>query len=144
MAMAITYDLGDDDVRSQHFQFLGLECNPKHPIPNDNSGRAFGTFVGPAETIKNDAVFDRFGAVFDRLGAVFNHLGAVFDRLSAVFDRKRRRNEAFEIDSNCQAPQRAWQFESNSNAKVLIVGDDEDTALIILDGQNQCTKTFSC
>ena len=60
--------------------------------------------MGPAETIENDAVFDRFGAVFDRLGA--------------VFDRKRRRNEAFEFDSNCQAPQRAWQFESNSNAKV--------------------------
>ena len=68
---------------------------------NDNSGR---TLVGPAETIEHDAVFDRFGAVFDRLGA--------------VFDRKRRRNEAFEFDSNCQAPQRAWQFESNSNAKV--------------------------
>ena len=70
-------------------------------IPNDNSGPGFGL---PAETIENDAVFDRFGAVFDRLGA--------------VFDRKRRRNEAFEFDSNCQAPQRAWQFESNSNAKV--------------------------
>ena len=56
-------------------------------ILNDNSGRAL---VGPAETIENDAVFDRFGAVFDRLGA--------------VFDRKRRRNEAFEFDSNCQAP----------------------------------------
>ena len=75
---------------------------------NDNSGRGL---VGPAETIENDAVFDRFGAVFDRFGAVFNRLGA-------VFDRKRRRNEAFELDSNCQAPQRAWQFESNSNAKV--------------------------
>ena len=25
--------------------------------------------MGPAETIENDAVFDRFGAVFDRLGA---------------------------------------------------------------------------
>ena len=59
--------------------------------------------VGPAETIENDAVFNCFGAVFDRLGA--------------VFDRKRRRNEAFKFDSNCQAPQRAWQFESNSNAK---------------------------
>ena len=70
-------------------------------IQNDNSNRGL---VGPAETIENDAVFDRFGAVFDRLGA--------------VFDRKRRRNEAFEFDSNCQAPQRAWQFESNSNAKV--------------------------
>ena len=64
------------------------------------------------------AVFDRLGAVFDRFAAVFDRFGAVFDRLSAVFDRKRRRNEAFEFDSNCQAPQRAWQFESNSNAKV--------------------------
>ena len=77
-------------------------------IQNDNSNRAFGRPV----------VFDRFGAVFDRLGAVFDRFGAVFDRLGAVFDRKRRRNEAFEFDSNCQAPQRAWQFESNSNAKV--------------------------
>ena len=77
-------------------------------ILNDNSGRGL---VGPAETIENDAVFDRFGAVFDRLGAVV-------DRRRRCFDRKRRRNEAFEFDSNCQAPQRAWQFESNSNAKV--------------------------
>ena len=68
-------------------------------------------FLGTAETIENDAVFDRFGAVFDRLGAVF-------DRLGSFFNRKRRRNEAFEFDSNCQAPQRAWQFESNSNATV--------------------------
>ena len=45
-------------------------------IPNDNSGRGFG---GPAETIENDAVFDRFGAVFDRFGAVFDRLGAVID-----------------------------------------------------------------
>ena len=29
-----------------------------------------------------------------------------------------RRNEAFEFDLNCQAHQRAWQFESNSNAIV--------------------------
>ena len=70
-------------------------------IPNDNSGRAL---VGPAETIENDAVFDGFGAVFDRK--------------RRRNDRKRRRNEAFEFDSNCQAPQRAWKFESNSNAKV--------------------------
>ena len=77
-------------------------------IQNDNSNRAFG----------RPAVFDRLGAVFDRFAAVFDRFGAVFDRLSAVFDRKRRRNEAFEFDSNCQAPQRAWQFESNSNAKV--------------------------
>ena len=68
-------------------------------ILNDNSGRAL---VGPAETIENDAVFDR--------------LGAVFDPKRRRNDRKRRRNEAFEFDSNCQAPQRAWQFESNSNA----------------------------
>ena len=38
------------------------------------------------------------------------------DRKRRQNDRKRRRNEAFEFDSNCQAPQRAWQFESNSNA----------------------------
>ena len=56
-------------------------------------------------------------AVFDRFGAVFDCLGAVFDRQRCRNDRKRRRNEAFEFDSNCQAPQRAWQFESNSNAK---------------------------
>ena len=60
---------------------------------------------------------DRFVVVFDRFGAVFDRFGVVFDRLGVVFDRKRRRNEAFEFDSNCQAPQRAWQFESNSNAK---------------------------
>ena len=75
---------------------------------NDNSGPGFGL---PAETIEHNAVFDRFGAVFDRLGAVF-------DRKRRRNDRKRRRNEAFEFDSNCQAPQRAWQLESNSNAKV--------------------------
>ena len=77
-------------------------------LQNDSLNRAFG----------RPAVFDRFGAVFDRFGAVFDCFGAVFDRLRAVFDRKRRRNEAFEFDSNCQAPQRACQFESNSNAKV--------------------------
>ena len=64
------------------------------------------------------AVFDRLGAVFDCFAAVFDRFVAVFHRLGAVFDGKRRRNEAFEFDSNCQAPQRAWQFESNSNAKV--------------------------
>ena len=31
-------------------------------------------------------------------------------------DRKQRRNEAFEFDSSCGAPQRAPQLESNSNA----------------------------
>ena len=77
-------------------------------ILNDNSGRGL---VGPAETIENNAVFDGFGAVFDRLSAVF-------DQKRRRNDWKRRRNEAFEFDSNCQAPQRAWQFESNSNAKV--------------------------
>ena len=49
-------------------------------ILNDNSGRGLG---GPAETIENDTIFDRFGAVFD-------HFGAVFDRLGAVLARKRR------------------------------------------------------
>ena len=78
-----------------------LHNDGSEDFQNDNSNPGFG---GPAGTIENDAVFDRLGAVFDRLGA--------------VFDRKRRRNEAFEFDSNCQAPQRAWQFESNSNAKV--------------------------
>ena len=43
--------------------------------------------------------------------------GAENDRKRRRNDRKRRRNEAFEFDSKCQAPQRAWQFESNSNAK---------------------------
>ena len=38
---------------------------PTCKIPNDNSSRAFGTFVGPA-------VFNRFGVVFDRFGAVFD------------------------------------------------------------------------
>ena len=57
----------------------------------------------------------------DRFVVVFDRFGAVFDRLGAVFDRKRRRNEAFEFDSNCQAPQRAWQFESNSNATEKMV-----------------------
>ena len=75
----------------------------------------------PGDLAVVSAIFDRFGAdfdcfgvVFDRFGAVFNRLGAVFDRPSAVFDRKRRRNdrkwrrnEAFEFNSNCQAPQRA-------------------------------------
>ena len=61
----------------------------------------------PPQTIENGAVFDRFGFVFYRFGAVFYHLG--------------RRNEALEFDSNCQAPQRAWQFESNSNAKVYSI-----------------------
>ena len=53
-------------------------------ILNDNSGRGFG---GPAETIENDTVFDRFGVVFDRLGAVFDRFAVVFDRFGAVFDR---------------------------------------------------------
>ena len=68
-------------------------------------------FGDPAETIENGAAFDRFGIVFDRLGTVF-------DRKRRRTDGKQRRNEAFEFDSNCQAPQRAWQFESHSNAKV--------------------------
>ena len=50
-------------------------------IPNDNLGRAFGTFVRPT-------VYDCLGAVFDRLGAVFDRFAVVFDRLDAVLDRK--------------------------------------------------------
>ena len=68
--------------------------------------------------IENDVVFDRLGAAFDRLGAVFDRKQRRKDRKQRRNDRKRRRNEAFEFDSNCQAPQRAWQFESNSNAAV--------------------------
>ena len=40
-----------------------------------------------------------------------------FGRLK-ILNSKRRRNEAFEFDSSCRAPQRALQLESNSNAKV--------------------------
>ena len=38
-----------------------------------------------------------------------------FGRLK-ILNSKRRRNEAFEFDSSCRAPQRALQLESNSNA----------------------------
>ena len=44
-------------------------CGCGGNIHNDNSGRALG---GPAETVENNAIFDRFGAIFDRLGTVFN------------------------------------------------------------------------
>ena len=56
----------------------------KSTIPNDNSGRGFG---GPAETIENDAVFDRFGAVFDRFGAAerFRNFAERFRNRSAKF-----------------------------------------------------------
>ena len=40
-----------------------------------------------------------------------------FGRLK-ILNSKRRRNEAFEFDSSCRAPQRALQLESNSNATV--------------------------
>ena len=83
----------------------------------------------------------RFGAVFDRNGAETIENGAETIEIGANAiengrrdcqiakiarprsfrrrsDRKRCQNEAFEFDSNCQAPQKAWQFESNSNAKV--------------------------
>ena len=44
-------------------------------------------FVGPAETIENDAVFDRFGAVFDRFGAAerFRNFAERFRNRSAKF-----------------------------------------------------------
>ena len=57
-------------------------------IPNENSGRAFGTFGRPADLDCLSAVFDRLGAVFDRFAVVFDRFGAVFDRLGAVIDRK--------------------------------------------------------
>ena len=44
-----------------------------------------------------------------------------FEPSSRFFSLKistRRRNEAFEFDSSCRAPQRALQLESNSNATV--------------------------
>ena len=49
-----------------------------------DSGRAL---VGPAETIENDAVFDRFGAVFDRFGAAerFRNFAERFRNRSAKF-----------------------------------------------------------
>ena len=50
-------------------------------------------------------------------GPYFRTYGPYFRSFRHRFDGKRRRNEAFEFDSNCQAPQRAWQFESNSNPK---------------------------
>ena len=61
---------------------------PGDGIPNDNSGRAFGTFGRPAVFDCLGAVFDRLGAVFDRFAVVFDRFGAVFDRLGAVIDRK--------------------------------------------------------
>ena len=70
------------------------------PIPNDNSGQAFGAFGRPAVFDCLGAVFDRLGAVFDRFAVDFDRFGAVFDPLGAVIDRKRRRNEAFEFNSN--------------------------------------------
>ena len=53
-------------------------------IHNDNSGPGFGL---PAETIENDAVFDRFGAVFDRFGAAerFRNFAERFRNRSAKF-----------------------------------------------------------
>ena len=44
----------------------------------------------PAETIENDAVFDRFGAVFDRFGAETIENSAETIENGAVFDRFRR------------------------------------------------------
>ena len=40
--------------------------------------------MGPAETIENGAVFDRFGAVFNRLGIVFDCLGAETKHLNST------------------------------------------------------------
>ena len=68
---------------------LAANCGRFHQIiPNDNSGRAFGTFGRPAVFDCLGAVFDRLGAVFDRFAVVFDRFGAVFDRLGAVIDRK--------------------------------------------------------
>ena len=52
-----------------------------------------------------------------RKSSNFEPSSRFFGRLK-ILNSKRRRNEAFEFDSSCRAPQRALQLESNSNATV--------------------------
>ena len=57
-------------------------------IHKDNSNPGFVGLRGSrAETIENDAVFDRFGAVFDRFGAAerFRNFAERFRNRSAKF-----------------------------------------------------------
>ena len=106
-------------------------------IPNDNSGRAFGLPAEnePKTNRKNFALYTSFVCSFARSFENFSNFssrrrdrfGPKIVKVRAIlaifrpfedFDSKRRRNEAFEFESSCRAPQRALQLESNSNAKV--------------------------
>ena len=98
--------------------------------------RASWVFVGPAETIEKisknfctirsfvrSLVRSKIFQILVRADAIdlvqkssnFEPSSRFFGRLK-ILNSKRRRNEAFEFDSSCRAPQRALQLESNSNA----------------------------
>ena len=111
-------------------------------IQNDNSNRAFGSLRESSGVPPK--IFEKFSKKFctnrsfvrllvrskifqilvraDAIDLVqkssnFEPSSRFFGRLK-ILNSKRRRNEAFEFDSSCRAPQRALQLESNSNATV--------------------------
>ena len=100
--------------------------------------QASWVFVGPVETIEKKSkilctvcsfvrslVRSKIFQILVRADAIdlvqkssnFEPSSRFFGRLK-ILNSKRRRNEAFEFDSSCRAPQRALQLESNSNATV--------------------------
>ena len=103
-------------------------------IQNDNSNPGFG---GPAENFEKFSqnfctnrsfvrllVRSKIFQILVRADAIdlvqkssnFEPSSRFFGRLK-ILNSKRRRNEAFEFDSSCRAPQRALQLQSNSNAE---------------------------
>ena len=83
--MTTTHDNGDDDDDESEIHDLVEEKDQKRfrkRIPNDNSGPGLGL---PAETIENDAVFDRFGAAerFQNFAERFRNRSAKFRNRSA-------------------------------------------------------------
>ena len=100
--------------------------------------QASWVFVGPAETIEKisknfctirsfvrSLVRSKIFQILVRADAIdlvqkssnFEPSSRFFGRLK-ILNSKRRRNEAFEFDSSCRAPQRALQLELHQNAKV--------------------------
>ena len=107
------------------------------PIQNDNSNRAFGSLRGSRRKFSKNFCINRsfvrllvrskIFQILVRADAIdlvqkssnFEPSSRFFGRLK-ILNSKRRRNEAFEFDSSCGAPQRAPQLESNSNATAKI------------------------
>ena len=90
-------------------------CRKKNFRKKKCINRSFDRLLVRSKFFKNLVRADAIDLV--QKSSNFEPSSRFFGRLK-ILNSKRRRNEAFEFDSSCRAPQRALQLESNSNATV--------------------------